>query len=293
VSTSPIASGSYSAGFAGSGSADGNIPGTCREQLGRSNRFNAMTADGQQIFFTTSAALVPGDNNSVEDVYEWNDGNISLISAGTGTGGGLAAVDPGGRDVFFQTNDQLVTQDGDFNRDIYDTRIGGGFAVAVLASQCSGDGCQGPLTPSAQDPAAGSQSFVGPGNELPAPRARAVTLSVSRLSSAATKKFARTGKVTLTVKAGGTGTLAVRAYGALRGDIATFARFTRTITKTGTIRPTLTLSAAARKQLASSGRLQVHFEIRLTRLAKPRTLRASLQRTAASRTKAQKAARHG
>ncbi|MDT4932191.1 MAG: hypothetical protein QOK11_83, partial [Pseudonocardiales bacterium] len=234
-----------------------------------------------------------GDSNNLEDVYEWNDGNISLISAGTGTGGGLAAVDPGGRDVFLQTNDQLVPQDGDSNRDIYDARSGGGFPVTPPAGQCSGDGCQGPLTLSAQDPAASSQSFVGPGNAHPAPRPRTVTLSVSRLNSAAMKKFARTGKVTLTVKAGGTGTLAVRAYGALRGDISTFARFTRTIAKAGTIRPTLTLSAAARKQLASSGRLRVHFEIRLAGLAKPRTLRVSLHRAAARSTKARKAGRNG
>ena len=37
------------------------------------------------VFFTTATALLPADQNIVNDVYEYRDGELSLITPGTGT----------------------------------------------------------------------------------------------------------------------------------------------------------------------------------------------------------------
>ena len=48
--------------------------------------YNAMTADGQTVVFTTNEALAPADANSSIDVYAWHAGQVSLISPnGVGT----------------------------------------------------------------------------------------------------------------------------------------------------------------------------------------------------------------
>ena len=52
------------------------------DQLNRRGVANSLTADGQVVFFSTLSKLVPGDRNSVTDVYAPNlaTGEMSLVS---------------------------------------------------------------------------------------------------------------------------------------------------------------------------------------------------------------------
>ena len=106
-------------------------------------------ANDGRTFFSTDDALVHGDTNNSEDVYEYVDGRAQRITPGTGdttqeNGGALSfAAEPGligvsanGTDVYFSTYDTLVPQDlnGAFLK-FYDARTDGGFLHTFGRSQ--------------------------------------------------------------------------------------------------------------------------------------------------------------
>jgi hypothetical protein len=114
----------------------------------------SVSADGSYVFFESNDGLTPKAINDptgkIFNVYEYHDGNVYLISDGQDTaqiaGGSFLGTDASGADVFLATADRLVPQDTDTNLDIYDARVGGGFPAPVPRVECSGDGCQGPLS---------------------------------------------------------------------------------------------------------------------------------------------------
>jgi len=140
----------------------------------------AISADGSRIVFSTAEPLVPADTNGVNDVYEWHDGTVSLISDGHDLAGadprgaalsGQSAptISPSGSDIFFTTRARLVGTDTDSLADVYDARIGGGFPYRPRASCGDGQSCQGPAGPAPASGVAGSSTWSGPGNP-PAPK---------------------------------------------------------------------------------------------------------------------------
>ena len=136
-----------------------------------------ISADGSYVFFQSTDGLTPQALNQVligehsvtkeyaggrvedsitkvyaENVYEYHDGNVYLISDGRDLSqvGGESAVrllgtDESGADVFFSTADSLAPSDIDSNVDIYDARVDGGFPAPAVKQQCAGDECQGAL----------------------------------------------------------------------------------------------------------------------------------------------------
>jgi len=144
-----------------------------------------MSNDGR-VFFETPDALVPEDVNgeagcpllsnptfvrSCQDVYEWNEGRVSLLSSGIGGDPSyLIGSGASGGDVFFFTRQRLVGWDTDDGTDIYDARVGGGFpeppprppVCDLNAGACEGPGASAPTTA-----LAGSAVFQGPGNPTP------------------------------------------------------------------------------------------------------------------------------
>jgi hypothetical protein len=114
-----------------------------------------VSNDGSYVVFSSSAALTPQALNDppVLNVYEYHNGQVSLISDGkdvfpseAGVGAQLVGMDASGENIFFETNDSLVSQHTDTQVALYDARIGGGFPAIVSPANCSGDGCQGPLS---------------------------------------------------------------------------------------------------------------------------------------------------
>jgi hypothetical protein len=149
-----------------------------------------ISEDGQEVFFQTTAQLVPQDTNSTImsgsstnetpglDVYEWEAegaqeapgvfcrdiyGCTHLLSSGEAVGPArLLGASTDGRDVFFESAARLVPQDTDEFPDIYDARVGGGFAPMPAPPECLS--CQGVGSPPPLFSPGASGSFMGAGN---------------------------------------------------------------------------------------------------------------------------------
>ncbi len=115
----------------------------------------SISADGAYVVFQSRDNLTPHALAGYNNVYEFHDGQVSLISDGRdvtvnvedNSNVALVGVDASGANVFFITGDQLVPQDGDTQTDLYDARINGGFPPPAEPKRCEGDGCQGGLAP--------------------------------------------------------------------------------------------------------------------------------------------------
>jgi hypothetical protein len=132
-----------------------------------------LSQAGTRVFFDSRDALVAGDTDNRQDVYEWEaqgtgscvkaGGCVGLISGGRGSeDSSFADANADGSDVFFLTGDSLIPSDPGAV-DLYDARVGGGFPVPVPAIPCTGDACQPPaLAP--EDTTPGTETYQGPGN---------------------------------------------------------------------------------------------------------------------------------
>jgi hypothetical protein len=146
-----------------------------------------LSENGQEVFFQTTARLVPQDTNSTVtegsssngkpglDVYEWeadgtggcelSQGCTRLLSSGEASGPStFLGASRNGSDVFFATPARLVAQDTDEFDDIYDARVGGGFAPSSPARECSS--CQGVGSPPPLFSPGASLTFAGAGNPV-------------------------------------------------------------------------------------------------------------------------------
>ena len=170
-----------------------------------SARTHGISDDGSRVFFQTTDGLVPADSNGVQDVYEWHDGTVSLISAGTGKyESTFWASTPSGSDVFFSTRDTLVGWDGDGGAtDIYDARVDGGFPEPVKPVACEGDGCQPQQTVA---PATGTPATGRPGAKS-IQETRAPRVFVRPITTTGRKNVLKTGTLTLVVAVQGAGTV--------------------------------------------------------------------------------------
>jgi hypothetical protein len=134
------------------------------------SRVYNVTDDGSEVFFNTADALVPDDTDNVVDVYEWKEGQVSLISSGRSSSSNrLYSMTPNGHDVLFKTTDSLVPEDRDQGLgSIYDARVGGGFGPrSETPPPCSGEPCQGVALSPPAFPSSGTSGSGGPGNVKP------------------------------------------------------------------------------------------------------------------------------
>jgi hypothetical protein len=128
-----------------------------------------ISPDGSRVFFETTDSLVPRDTNGVDDVYEWENGRIYLISSGQGTyGSSFSGASSDGSNVFITTTDNLAPQDVETSTQIYDARVDGGFPYRPFTTGCDSGQCQGPQTPAPAFGPPASATFVGLGNPAPA-----------------------------------------------------------------------------------------------------------------------------
>jgi hypothetical protein len=143
------------------------IPRDSREVVDlRSSR--GISADGSRIFFDTTERLVNGDVNGQRDVYEWENGNVYLLSSGTSPRPSVFLDNSeSGNDVFFATAEGLMPSDVDGSYDVYDARVGGGLPEALPPASCISD-CQAPSSPPTFTTPA-SAAFSGEGNLVTAP----------------------------------------------------------------------------------------------------------------------------
>ncbi len=121
-----------------------------------------------RVFFQTWEALLPRDTNGQLDVYEYEQGQLHLISTGTSASRSVL-LDAGesGDDVFFLTRQSLLPQDNSAEAlVIYDARVDGGFPDLASPPACTtADACRTPVAPQPSIYGApSSQTFSGVGN---------------------------------------------------------------------------------------------------------------------------------
>jgi hypothetical protein len=207
-----------------------------------------MSNNGSYVFFQSPIALTPGalddipapdelgqktrDEGLVQNVYEYHDGRVSLISDGkdvTDTGGiGLQDIispvellgsDESGANVFFATFSPLVPRDTDTQRDIYDARSNecvnvrgeegtpsegscaagehlelSGFPAPVSSSLCE-EACHAAGSGSVSEGVPASESFVGAGNLTPPAPAAPVVVKPKTAAQVRAEKLAKALKV--------------------------------------------------------------------------------------------------
>jgi hypothetical protein len=132
-----------------------------------------LSANGRRAFFQTPTSLLDADSNGKEDVYEWRDGQLHLISGGS-FGGDANFVDASvdGSSLFFATSERMVPTDTDSVSDAYVARVDGvPPRDLVPAPVCEGEACA-PLPVPPNDPTPASSAFSGAGNVREAPAAR-------------------------------------------------------------------------------------------------------------------------
>lgn len=100
----------------------------------------AVSADGSKVFFQTTEAL-PGDTDEANDVYEYSEGTVRLVTPNgcTGCGASFDALTPDGSVIAFSSEEQLVPADEDSKPDIYLVSTAGGSPVLASgrSSSCS------------------------------------------------------------------------------------------------------------------------------------------------------------
>jgi hypothetical protein len=140
-----------------------------------------LSDDGRFVFFDSTAALVPGDQDGLNpDVYEYDSltGRLELLSNAKPGSLGASFVDasPSGDDVFLVTRDRLSPWDIDDNADLYDIRVNGGIpGPLAVAPVCTSDTCRAPQPNSPVFAPPASSTITGTGNVKPAkPKPRVV-----------------------------------------------------------------------------------------------------------------------
>jgi hypothetical protein len=157
------------------------------ENTGHTPHF--ISDDGRRVFFDSKDVLLPSDTNGQQNVYEYENGVVHLISSGTGEDiSTFSDASANGDNVFFTTRAQLVPEDTDNSSDMYDARVGGGFPAPGSSQACAGESCRGPLsTPPAP-------LSIGTEVDSPAPEAlpeQPQAVQVSKTSPRKPKKQAR------------------------------------------------------------------------------------------------------
>lgn len=227
---------------------------------GRESR--AVLDDGR-VFFDSADQLLPGDSNSVGDVYEYRPGRgLALLSSGaSGAPARFGDATEDGRSVFFVTADRLVPQDTDALGDLYAARVDGGIASQHVAPRdpagaCTGEACRPSLVAEPPRPVIGTPAFEAP-TEGPSPRMSVRTPSRKELSAAGKR-----GRLSVRVKVSAGGTVRAKLTGKYAGKRnRTAARGTRNPSKAGTVRVSLKLSKAARRELSRNGRLRLRLTV--------------------------------
>jgi len=238
---------------------------------------NALSADGERVFFSTRQALVAGDVNNRLDAYVWEDGQVSLISDGVSPfDAAFVDASASGDDAFFATRNRLIAADTDDLVDLYDARVGGGFPEPEgPPSGCTGDGCQGQPSDGPGGRRGGSNALAGAGN-VSVPRAG---VGLRRLTAAQRSALVAGSRIRVRLTVTRPGRVGVTVRGRIGGRARLVASGQTVAAKAGVVSVGLRLSSAARRQLRRRGALRV---VVVARLGSKRSSPVGLRLTSSS-----------
>jgi hypothetical protein len=110
-------------------------------------RPRSLSDDGSRLFFQSTDKILPAASNGLVNVYEYEGGEVHLISPGdTDSPAELIDASASGDDVFFATHGELVSTGEGSSSAVYDARVGA-VTPNVVPPECSGEGCLGPPSP--------------------------------------------------------------------------------------------------------------------------------------------------
>jgi hypothetical protein len=147
-------------------------------------------SDTGQVFFDTQSPLVSAARNGVSNVYEYEAGQVHILTSGTAESPSYfydASSDGG--DAYLITAQVLTPGASSAELSLYDVKIDGGFPASQSASPgpCSGEACSGVQSVVPRPPLISSASVSGQGNLEPAvskPAAVRSLTSAQRLAKA-------------------------------------------------------------------------------------------------------------
>jgi len=248
---------------------------TFYEQVGLSGAQsqNFAVYDGELSFFFESRVPFADedDNGTGMDVYEWRNGELSLVSPGTdGDEGFFSGNTLDGEDVFFATAGRIDPREIDADFDIYDARIGGGIPLPPSPTPCDAlaGGCQAGSGGGAVQGPTTSDEPGGGGNVVPGDR---VSLSLARPGSRAQRRAIRSGVLAVRITASGPGVARVSAKGSIGGKLRSVGTARKRIAKAGVATLRLRLSSQARAHLRRTGSLRLTLTARMPN-ARPRSV---------------------
>lgn len=209
------------------------------------NQGRVVSDDGTRVFFETPEALVKRDVNGLTDVYEWHNGEINIISTGTGPKALYHGSSADGTRVFITTFDRLVPGwDRNAKRDLYVAMPDGGFAPPAAPPGCAGEACQ-------------------PGQAAPPPSVAGRGGSEGNLKRGLAAAALAKGGKSVRVSVLAPGRIAVTLSGKLgKGKPVTVARTSKVARKAGSLNVPLKLGGKAKRQLAKRGRLPVTLTVK-------------------------------
>lgn len=142
--------------------------------------------DSGRTLFDTTQPLVPSASAGTSHVYEYENGQLHLISSATGSDAYFFDASASGDDVFFATAQRMLAGDT-AAVSLYDARVDGGFPETGSATTCSEEDCKGALSPTPLFGPPSSATFVGPGNQATPPSAGKAKVKGKRPSARARK----------------------------------------------------------------------------------------------------------
>jgi hypothetical protein len=225
-----------------------------------------ISDDGQHIFYGTKL-LAAGQEP--RDVYEWHNGETSLIAGSDGVRRSvLIGTTPSGDDVFVISTEALTPADeSGGEEDIFDVRVDGGYPLPAKAPECgSNETCKDAgTTASTASPASLAPGLVG-NIAPPAGLPKAAATATPKITIAG--HTAKGAAITLSIRVPGKGELVVSGASVktLKGAVA----------KAGTYKLKPELTANERKLL----KRRHHLKLKLRILFTPSTGKASSDITA-------------
>jgi hypothetical protein len=224
-----------------------------------------QVAGDKIAFFQSKSRLVPGDSDDAYDVYQWRNGELSLVSTGQSDprfGAVYKGNDASGQNVYFATMDDLSWQDVDAVADVYSAHIGGGIPEPLPPAVCSVlDGLCQAAAPSGGAPADPRTNGPLEGGNAVSERQ---SLSLSRFGAKARRRAARTGVLRASVRTSRAGTVRVGAHRRVGGRSVKVAGARRRIAKPGVVRVELRLASSARSALRRGRTLRLTVRVAQT-----------------------------
>ena len=197
----------------------------------------ALSDDGSRLFFQSTDAVLPQAQSSLSNVFEYVDGEIRLLTPGSGAAAVLAGASASGDDVFIATFEVLADKGQGPVFGIYDARVNADVPPGQAPTVCQGEGCRGAPTAPPNVASPGSAKFEAPGT-ITAPKSKVI----------------RGSKTTLRLELPERGNLSVSGRGL--SPIKEIA--------SGTVTVTLALNSTADKRRVRKGFFKTNAEVLFT-----------------------------